>query len=294
VKVGELLDDAWKDQQEKNGEHTLLPLMIFDELNSTRKKGGTVTGADSLMVLQFWITDNVDSLDHVLLMGMANRLDLVDERRRGPDRTWVAGRARLRADLSHPHRAFYGPCESERAYRAYRAHSNYTGVAIGGVVESGHDFALRTTIDPDTEKLCPGTNLVVVNGEYRMMRWAFRMEECLLKTSAPMEVVNFSGEFLAKRMLLSIGSGSSLLFSGKFSGWTSKRNNMLDKDRRNVTPDDLNKSVPTFAGSIALISLTFVRNTDDRRVGCPKSTSTRKSLSQSIRNQARKNEMMRS
>jgi vesicle-fusing ATPase len=215
AKVRELFEDARKDQQE-NGEQAQLHLIIFDEIDSICKKRGTVTGAagvaDTVVNQLLSMIDGVDSLDDVLLIGMTNRLDLIDEAIIRPGRLEVQielglpnAHGRQQIFQIHTKRlAKVGALADDvNLQELAQLTPNYTGAEIEGVVKSAHAFAMRAAIDPDTKKPRPGVNVVVTRDYFTMalqeVRPAFGIEENLLETYAPMGVVDFSDEFLATR-----------------------------------------------------------------------------------------------
>lgn len=74
--------DAEKEWEEKK-EASQLHLLIFDEIDAICKQRGTQrngTGVNDSIVNQLLSKiDGVNSLNNVLIIGMTNRLDLIDE-----------------------------------------------------------------------------------------------------------------------------------------------------------------------------------------------------------------------
>jgi vesicle-fusing ATPase len=232
AKVRELFEDARKDQQE-NGENSQLHLIIFDELDSICKKRGTVTGAagvaDTVVNQLLSMIDGVNALDNVLLIGMTNRLDLIDEAVIRPGRLEVQIELGLpnehgRKQIFHIHTkrlAKVGALADDVDLQELAELTpNYTGAEIEGVVKSAHAFAMRAAIDPDTKMPRPDANVVVTREYFTMalqqVRPAFGIEENLLEMYVPMGVVEFSDEFKATRRKVA-QSVDALLKSEHFS-----------------------------------------------------------------------------
>ncbi len=80
--IRELFEDAVQEQKEQ-GEESQLHIIIFDEIDAICKQRGSVssgTGVHDSMVNQLLsMIDGVNALNNVLVIGMTNRLDLIDE-----------------------------------------------------------------------------------------------------------------------------------------------------------------------------------------------------------------------
>lgn len=80
--VRALFEDAEKEQNER-GENSKLHIIIFDEIDAICKERGSTSGgtgvADSVVNQLLSKIDGVDSLNNVFLIGMTNRLDMIDE-----------------------------------------------------------------------------------------------------------------------------------------------------------------------------------------------------------------------
>ena len=81
-KIRDLFANAEKDQKE-NGDDAGLHVIVFDEIDSICKARGTVssgTGVNDSAVNQLLTKiDGVDSLNDIIVIGMTNRKDLIDE-----------------------------------------------------------------------------------------------------------------------------------------------------------------------------------------------------------------------
>lgn len=91
-KIRDLFADARQDQEE-NGEESELHIIIFDEIDAVCKARGSSrdgTGVGDSVVNQLLTQiDGVDSLNNVLVIGMTNRKDMLDEALLRPGRLEV-------------------------------------------------------------------------------------------------------------------------------------------------------------------------------------------------------------
>ena len=98
-KIRDLFANAEKDQKE-NGDDSGLHVIVFDEIDSLCKARGTVssgTGVNDSAVNQLLTKiDGVDSLNNIIVIGMTNRKDLIDEAILRP------GRLELHIEISLP------------------------------------------------------------------------------------------------------------------------------------------------------------------------------------------------
>eukprot|EP00918_Siedleckia_nematoides_P007597 GHVU01016485.1.p1 GENE.GHVU01016485.1~~GHVU01016485.1.p1 ORF type:complete len:735 (-),score=154.54 GHVU01016485.1:537-2741(-) len=97
--IRNLFKDA-EDEQKKKGENSQLHIIIFDELDAVCKsRGSNPTGAgvnDSVVNQLLSKIDGVDSLNNILLIGMTNRLDMIDDALLRP------GRLEVHVEISLP------------------------------------------------------------------------------------------------------------------------------------------------------------------------------------------------
>ena len=81
-KIRALFEDAEKEQKEM-GDASMLHVIIFDEMDAIMKSRGSTrdsTGvADSIVNQLLSKIDGVDSLNNILIIGMTNRKDMIDE-----------------------------------------------------------------------------------------------------------------------------------------------------------------------------------------------------------------------
>ena len=100
-KIRDLFKDAEKEQAEQ-GEASMLHIIILDEMDAICKSRGTVrdgTGVSDSVVNQLLSKiDGVDSLNNVLLIGMTNRKDMIDDALLRPGRLEVSERTNERTN----------------------------------------------------------------------------------------------------------------------------------------------------------------------------------------------------
>lgn len=217
--VRKLFEDAIKDQNE-NGDDASLHLIIFDEFDSLTKqrgRGSDNTGTEDRIVNQLLsMIDGVDSLNNVLIIGMTNRRDLIDNALLRPGRFEVQIEVNLpdekgRLQIFNIHTSSLR--ESKRLSKDVdlkelaRESSNYTGAEIAGVVKSAVSFAMneRINIEKINEKL-DISNLVVTRQHMMQalmeVRPAFGVEEDTLAKLCQRGMINYSDEFISTRSMM--------------------------------------------------------------------------------------------
>eukprot|EP00041_Stephanoeca_diplocostata_P039742 m.1637665 g.1637665 ORF g.1637665 m.1637665 type:complete len:754 (+) comp26004_c0_seq1:96-2357(+) len=167
--VRKLFADAEKEQMER-GENSSLHIIIFDEIDAICKQRGSTSGgtgvADSVVNQLLSKIDGVEALNNVFLIGMTNRLDMIDEALLRP------GRFELKLQIGLPDEA--GRLEifkihtkkllvnnyltdtvnlSDLAARS----KNFSGAEIAGLVRSAVSFA--------TERCMQGGNSTAVDAK---------------------------------------------------------------------------------------------------------------------------------
>jgi vesicle-fusing ATPase len=171
--IRKLFADAEKEYKEK-GDESGLHIIIFDELDAVCKQrgssgGGTGVG-DSVVNQLLSKLDGVDQLNNILLIGMTNRMDMIDE-------------ALLRAGRLEVHMEISLPDEQGRA-QILKIHTtkmrnndvlesdvnvdelakltkNFSGAEINGLVKAASSFAFSrhikvgtmAAINPDVENM---------------------------------------------------------------------------------------------------------------------------------------------
>jgi vesicle-fusing ATPase len=157
--IRNLFVDAEEEQEEKQDESEL-HLIIFDEIDAICKQRGTVrsgTGVNDSVVNQLLSKiDGVNSLNNILIIGMTNRLDLIDEALMRP------GRFEVQMEIGLP--------DEEGRYQILRIHTklmrkheyldksvdlkylakftkNFSGAEIEGLVKSATSFACNRKVN---------------------------------------------------------------------------------------------------------------------------------------------------
>lgn len=160
-KIRELFADAEVEEKEA-GDESMLHIIIFDELDAIMKKRGSTndsTGVSDSVVNQLLSKmDGVDSLNNILIIGMTNRKDMIDEAILRPGRLEVHVEIGLpsaegREQILRIHTSEM--VKHNRLSQAAIAHipaiventKNFTGAEISGLVRSAASFALAKTID---------------------------------------------------------------------------------------------------------------------------------------------------
>lgn len=172
--IRKLFADAEKEYKEK-GDESGLHIIIFDELDAVCKQRGSGAGGgtgvgDSVVNQLLSKLDGVDQLNNILLIGMTNRMDMIDE-------------ALLRAGRLEVHMEISLPDEKGRA-QILKIHTtkmrnndvlehdvnvdelakltkNFSGAEINGLVKAASSFAFSrhikvgtmAAIDPNVENM---------------------------------------------------------------------------------------------------------------------------------------------
>ena len=160
--IRNLFADAEEDQKE-NGDNASLHIIIFDEIDAICKQRGstnTGTGVHDTVVNQLLSKiDGVNSLNNVLVIGMTNRKDLLD------DALLRAGRLEVHIEIGLP--------DEDGRKQIFRIHTrsirengfldekismdelakrtkNYSGAEIESVVRSAVSFAMQEHVDVES------------------------------------------------------------------------------------------------------------------------------------------------
>ena len=160
-KIRELFADAEKEQAEK-GDESMLHIIIFDEMDAVMKQRGSTrdsTGVSDSIVNQLLSKiDGVDSLNNILIIGMTNRKDMIDEAILRPGRLEVHveiglpdehGRGQIigiHVSMMKEKNRMTEECLSKLPDLA-RLTKNYTGAEIEGLVRSAGDFNVQFYLD---------------------------------------------------------------------------------------------------------------------------------------------------
>ncbi|KAE7995693.1 hypothetical protein FH972_000464 [Carpinus fangiana] len=159
--VRDLFADAENDQRTR-GDESDLHVIIFDEIDAICKSRGSTrdgTGVHDSIVNQLLTKiDGVESLNNVLLIGMTNRKDLLDEALLRPGRLEVQieislpdENGRLQILQIHTNKmkenSFLAPDVNLQELAART--KNYSGAELEGVVKSAVSYALNRQLSMD-------------------------------------------------------------------------------------------------------------------------------------------------
>ncbi|KAF8213952.1 vesicular-fusion protein SEC18 [Mycena galopus ATCC 62051] len=160
--IRKLFEDAEKEYKEK-GDESELHIIIFDELDAIFKQRGSTnsgTGVGDSVVNQLLSKmDGVDSLNNILIIGMTNRKDMIDEALLRP------GRLEVHMEISLP--------DEKGRYQILNIHTtkmrknrvmdddvdleelaaktkNFSGAEINGLIKSATSFAFNRHVKVGT------------------------------------------------------------------------------------------------------------------------------------------------
>lgn len=160
--IRKLFADAEKEYKEK-GDESGLHIIIFDELDAVCKQRGTTGGGtgvgDSVVNQLLSKLDGVDQLNNILLIGMTNRMDMIDDALLRPGRLEVHmeislpdehGRAQiLKIHTSKMRQNNVMDRDVDLAELAHLT-KNFSGAEIGGLVKSASSFAFNRHVKVGT------------------------------------------------------------------------------------------------------------------------------------------------
>ncbi|KAG6910791.1 hypothetical protein DXG01_007679 [Tephrocybe rancida] len=160
--IRKLFGDAEKEYKEK-GDDSGLHIIIFDELDAIFKQRGSTnngTGVGDSVVNQLLSKmDGVDKLNNILIIGMTNRLDMIDEALLRPGRLEVHMEISLpdengRWQILNIHTAKMRTnkvMESDVNLKELAAETkNFSGAEIGGLIKSATSFAFNRHVKVGT------------------------------------------------------------------------------------------------------------------------------------------------
>lgn len=177
--IRNLFGEAEAEYKEK-GDTSELHIIIFDEIDAICRQRGSVrdgTGTHDTIVNQLLTKiDGVDALNNILLIGMTNRKDMLDEAMLRPGRLEVQieiglpdEKGRLQILKIHTSRmstnSFLGhDVDLERLAELTR---NFSGAEIEGLVKSAASYALNRNVDiNDLHKPLDEDNIKVTMGDF--------------------------------------------------------------------------------------------------------------------------------
>ena len=157
--VRNLFKDAEKEYKD-SGDSSELHVIIFDEIDAICKQRGSVqsgTGVHDTVVNQLLTKmDGVDALNNILIIGMTNRKDMLDEALLRPGRLEVQieiglpdERGRLQILQIHTSRMSENSflAKDVDLYELSQRTRNFSGAEIEGLVKSATSFALNRQVD---------------------------------------------------------------------------------------------------------------------------------------------------
>ena len=162
-KIRELFADA-EAEQEEMGDASMLHIIIFDEMDAVMKQRGSSndsTGVSDSIVNQLLSKiDGVDSLNNILIIGMTNRKDMIDDAILRPGRLEMHveiglpdDQGRLQIINIHTTKMRENGRITEEALNKLpelaAKTKNYTGAEIEGLVRSATSFAIGRNVDID-------------------------------------------------------------------------------------------------------------------------------------------------
>ncbi|CAK9117374.1 unnamed protein product [Durusdinium trenchii] len=177
--IRNLFADAEKDEKTL-GENSPLHVVIFDEIDSICKSRGSTrdgTGVHDSIVNQLLSKiDGVDSLNNILLIGMTNRKDLIDEALLRPGRLEIHVEISLpdehgRVEILNIHTKGMrekGYLEPDVSIPAIAAKTkNFSGAELEGLLRSATSFAMNRKVS--------FTDLSIKEGDFRIGNADFEM-----------------------------------------------------------------------------------------------------------------------
>jgi vesicle-fusing ATPase len=176
--IRNLFAEAEKEYQEKQ-DASQLHLIIFDEIDAICKQRGSTrsgTGVNDSVVNQLLSKiDGVNSLNNILVIGMTNRLDMLDEALLRPGRFEVQveiglpdekGRKQiLNIHTKKMNESGYLDKNVDIDYLSKKT-KNFSGAEIVGLVNSASSFALNRLIDINNVKKINYEELCVTMGDF--------------------------------------------------------------------------------------------------------------------------------
>lgn len=161
--VRKMFADAEKEYKEK-GDESGLHIIIFDELDAVCKQRGSGAGGgtgvgDSVVNQLLSKLDGVDQLNNILLIGMTNRMDMIDEALLRPGRLEVhmeislpdeSGRAQILKIHTEKMRTNNVMEADVDLVELAHMTKNFSGAEIAGLVKSASSFAFSRHVKVGT------------------------------------------------------------------------------------------------------------------------------------------------
>lgn len=210
--IRKIFAEAEKEQAEL-GDDSGLHVIIFDELDAVCKQRGSTGGGtgvgDSVVNQLLTKLDGVNPLNNILMIGMTNRKDMIDEALLRPGRLEVHVEISLpdtkgRLDIFNIHtkqaRTNDGLDASVDLEALAESTKNYSGSEIQGVVRAAETlmFSRHSKFDEGEAKikLQPNSELRVTMEDFREalkdVRPAFGVSEDIFKIAIPMGMLEYN------------------------------------------------------------------------------------------------------
>ncbi|KAK3387541.1 P-loop containing nucleoside triphosphate hydrolase protein [Podospora didyma] len=214
--IRKLFADAEKEYKEK-GDESGLHIIIFDELDAVCKQRGSGAGGgtgvgDSVVNQLLSKLDGVDQLNNILLIGMTNRKDMIDDALLRP------GRLEVQIEISLPDETGRGQIlkihtskmkenkvmgEDVNLVELAALTKNFSGAELSGLVKSATSFAFARNIKVGT---MAGVSEEVVNmkvdrndflNALNEVKPAFGADDEELQDAFPYGIIHFSNSIKA-------------------------------------------------------------------------------------------------
>ncbi|KAI4858915.1 AAA-domain-containing protein [Hypoxylon rubiginosum] len=208
--VRKMFADAEKEYKEK-GEESGLHIIIFDELDAVCKQRGSGSGGtgvgDSVVNQLLSKLDGVDQLNNILLIGMTNRKDMIDDALLRPGRLEVHVEISLpdehgRVQILNIHTAKIRQIEKLAADVSIDelAHltKNYSGAEISGLVKAALSYAFtrHTKVGDVTGVSGNPQDVMLTRADFMKaledVKPAFGISEEELSGAAPYGIIDYS------------------------------------------------------------------------------------------------------
>ncbi|KAG9234481.1 vesicular-fusion protein-like protein sec18 [Amylocarpus encephaloides] len=209
--IRKLFADAEKEYKEK-GDESGLHIIIFDELDAVCKQRGSGAGGgtgvgDSVVNQLLSKLDGVDQLNNILLIGMTNRMDMIDDALLRPGRLEVhmeislpdeEGRAQILKIHTSKMRDNNVMDSDVNVPELAHLTKNFSGAEIGGLVKSASSFAFNRHVKVGTVAGVSDDieNMKVNRGDFmnalEEVKAAFGVSEEELETAMKHGILHFS------------------------------------------------------------------------------------------------------
>ncbi|KAK6954932.1 hypothetical protein Daesc_002561 [Daldinia eschscholtzii] len=208
--VRKMFADAEKEYKEK-GEESGLHIIIFDELDAVCKQRGSGTGGtgvgDSVVNQLLSKLDGVDQLNNILLIGMTNRKDMIDDALLRPGRLEVHVEISLpdehgRIQILNIHtakiRAINKLADDVSLEELAHLTKNYSGAEISGLVKAALSYAFtrHTKLGDVTGVQGNPQDVMLTRADFMRaledVKPAFGISEEELSGAAPYGVIDYS------------------------------------------------------------------------------------------------------